>query len=57
MKQRLAVVLAAPAWVSWLLHAYWLGVVDTRRRAVLIGVSAWLIGLGLGMLAGVEMAG
>jgi hypothetical protein len=52
VNKRMSVVAAMPLWVAWLIHAYWLGVVDTRRRAVLIGVACWLTGMGLGVLAG-----
>jgi hypothetical protein len=48
-------ILALPGWASWLLHAYWLGVEDTRRRTVQIGVACFLCGLGLGVMAGGEM--
>jgi hypothetical protein len=48
-------ILALPGWASWILHAYYCGVIDTRRRAVQIGIAGFLLGMGLGVMAGGEM--
>jgi hypothetical protein len=42
--------IAVPLWIALLIHAYLIGVTESRRRAVLIGVGCFLCGLGLGLL-------
>lgn len=43
-------VVVVPAWIGLLIHAYLIGATESRRRAVLIGIACFLIGLGLGVM-------
>lgn len=45
-------VVRVPVMALWMGAAYLEGVVEGRRRTVLVGVAGFLCGLGLGLLSG-----